>query len=356
MQKSQPQLKLKHPRKAANSDDGPFPRNHNLGPPLDDEPTAPKQKRGGYYFAWHSDIDDPIVGIGQPVSPADPERPAYTRFEAWHWMRSNASFERQEIFVQGRPMTLNRGDLCGAYSYLGDVWNWSPKQVRGFVDRLVRAQRIEKQADELNAQQGQGSGQGLGRGQGTRPNVLSICDYDIKDELNAQQGQGSGQGLGRGQGNNINKINNNTPVGGAEAPLKPEAPLDKPQQSGGDAIPATPPLMTIDKVVWTHALGWLRGVYGENTPEERLRSRLGKMAKDHGVGNVLTALGKAQKAEVVDPLTYATEILVAPTRPGANRKTGAERQERDPLANLTPEQRERVEALARKKAAGGDHA
>jgi hypothetical protein len=77
--------------------------------------------------------------------------------------------------------------------------------------------------------------------------------------------------------------------------------------------------MTIDKAVWTHALGWLRETYKEGIPESQLRSRLGKLVKDHGPGNVLTALGKAQKAEAIDPLTYATELLVA-----TNRKTSGQ--------------------------------
>jgi hypothetical protein len=147
MNNSHNQFKRKQRRKASNSANGSFPRTHNGGPPLEK-----KQQRGGYYYALHLYIDDPVVGFGEPVKPADPSRPARTRFEAWHWMLSNASFETQEIFVQGRPMTLNRGDLCGAYSYLADQWNWTPNQVRWFVNKLEKKRHVEKLAAELQAQ------------------------------------------------------------------------------------------------------------------------------------------------------------------------------------------------------------
>lgn len=90
----------------------------------------------------------PIVGMGKPVAPADPKRGSFSRYEAWQDLLMMACHAPSEWLNKGRKVTLGVGQLGGAYSFLSDRWNWTVKQVRGFLERLIGDAMIGKEAPD----------------------------------------------------------------------------------------------------------------------------------------------------------------------------------------------------------------
>jgi hypothetical protein len=69
-------------------------------------------------------------------------------------------------------------------------------------------------------------------------------------------------------------------------------------------------------VIWKEGLAYLRRAYNGSMPETAIRSRLGKLIKDHSVGRVLAALDEAQRQNPIDPFEYALGVLRRPPRQG----------------------------------------
>ena len=132
----------------------------------------------------------PIIGCGRTVKPADPSKDAWSRFEAWIDLICEASWKQREVTNKGRTILLERGELMAARGWLAQRWNWTEKQVRGFLEKLEAefmvqpVQRDEKATDSKAGQQ-QGSTKVLdfvrqkGQQKQNLVKVLSICNYDL---------------------------------------------------------------------------------------------------------------------------------------------------------------------------------
>jgi hypothetical protein len=146
-------------------------------------------------------LTHPLVGAGQPVAPADPARGAYSRMEAWVWIICNASFADHTVINRGRKMTLQRGDLLGAWAFLAHTFNWSAKTVRVWVERLIEDNMLQRRAIE---------GQKAANGEledvsetfyGNQATILSIVNYWRFQFDDAPEGQPRGNQKGNQYGN-----------------------------------------------------------------------------------------------------------------------------------------------------------
>lgn len=147
-----------------------------------------------------------LVGFGQPVPPADPDRGSHSRSEAFVDLIMECRYEAGTVNNGGRKMILYAGELVGAVSWLASRWNWTPKTVRGFLDRLEAdgmIRRIHRNPD------GDDVGTDRGNHQGKQAAVLSICNFEtyqlVADTEGQAQRQAKGkQGASKGQaeGNN----------------------------------------------------------------------------------------------------------------------------------------------------------
>ena len=122
---------------------------------------------GNWFAVSRMVFDHMVVGAGQPVKPADPRRGSYSRLEAWLWLIANAAYEQSKIMNKGREMTLNPGQLMGAYSHLSTTWNWTPETVRYFLSSLERAVMLYRE----NSKQ-------KGNGNHNQCQVISVCNYE----------------------------------------------------------------------------------------------------------------------------------------------------------------------------------
>lgn len=148
-------------------------------------------------------LTHPLVGAGQAVTPADPSRGAYSRMEAWVWIICNASFADHTVMNRGRKMTLQRGDLLGAWLFLAHQWNWSQKTVRIWVEKLVADNMLKKKTVELQIEHNEAvnpSGTERGMFHGNQAQVLSVHNYWRYQFERYNEGQPIGQPEGQPKG------------------------------------------------------------------------------------------------------------------------------------------------------------
>lgn len=160
---------------------------HNRPPPEDELELV----RPGDWIALSRKVrEHPIVGLGNPVKPADPKHGSHSRFEAWFDLLCLAQWRPSKIDNKGQVMTLEVGQLMGARKFLADRWNWTEKTVRGYLDRLEAEGMISRGAEvgtKTVQHEGQQSGQHEGRQKSNLCNVITISNYSryqmLEDEI-----------------------------------------------------------------------------------------------------------------------------------------------------------------------------
>lgn len=120
----------------------------------------------GWFAVSRLIFEHHVVGAGQAVDPADPNKGAYSKMEAWLWLIANASFEERRVINKGREITLQIGELMGATSYLASIWNWTPETVRWFTKRLEQTVMITRYCHEQRTNRNTNQAQ-----------IISICNY-----------------------------------------------------------------------------------------------------------------------------------------------------------------------------------
>lgn len=123
----------------------------------------------GNWIAVSRDMrDHPVVGMGQPVDPANPYRGSYSRYEAWQDLLMEAQYKPFEVLNRGKAVSLRRGQLMAARTWLAARWNWSEKTVRIFIQRLESEFMVRSEQASMKGQRS-----------GRYNNILTICNYDI---------------------------------------------------------------------------------------------------------------------------------------------------------------------------------
>jgi hypothetical protein len=107
------------------------------------------------------------------------------------------------------------------------------------------------------------------------------------------------------------------PAGGAES--SPPAGRSNSEREPSPYGGAEAPKVSLKEVIWKQGLAWLASVYGNDLDPAEIRSRVGKLIKDHGQGLVLDALGKAEAQGVIHPLDFMTAILTKNGKPAAKK-------------------------------------
>lgn len=144
---------------------------HNGGPAL----TTPEGYDKVGWIAIHRSIRDHwLVGFGKAVPPADPSRGAHSHYEAFSDLIMNCRYDSGTVLNNGKKMKLAPGQLLGGVSWLADRWNWLPKKVRWFLDKLEEDEMISRsRADETGA-----LGETFkGNRHGNQRQVITLCNY-----------------------------------------------------------------------------------------------------------------------------------------------------------------------------------
>lgn len=99
------------------------------------------------------------------------------------------NYKEGSVMNKGRKMTLRPGQLLGAVSWLASRWNWTPKTVRGFLDKLADEGMVgfimDAEAPESGTQKG------------NQARVLEVCNYSRYQSTEDDLGQPPGQAEGK---------------------------------------------------------------------------------------------------------------------------------------------------------------
>lgn len=144
---------------------------HNGGPAIE---VPEGYDRIGWVIIHRSIRDHWLVGFGKPVAPADPERGAHSHYEAFSDLIMECRYDHGMVLNNGKRMALVPGQLLGGVSWLANRWNWKPKKVRWFLDKLEEDQMIcRNRANET----GDTSENFKGNRHGNQRQVITVCNY-----------------------------------------------------------------------------------------------------------------------------------------------------------------------------------
>lgn len=125
------------------------------------------------------------------------------RFGAWFWLVANACWKSTKHDINGKIITLKRGQICVSRTRLAKAWGWSPSAVERFLTRLQTEQMI-------------------GRATGQGKSVITILNYEKYQDIKQETGQATGQATGqRSDSDRTTKEQGNQRR--EESPLPPKA-------------------------------------------------------------------------------------------------------------------------------------
>jgi hypothetical protein len=106
-------------------------------------------KQTGFYLMHRGWMDAPALGG---------KREPFCRRSAWCWLIEEACFEDARVDLNGRTVTLQRGQLAHSIRFMAEAWNWKRSAVERFIERLRTETMIETATE-------------------TGRLIISICNY-----------------------------------------------------------------------------------------------------------------------------------------------------------------------------------
>ncbi len=309
---------------------------HNGGPPLEDSAFP---SREGFVAIARALRDHWLVGFGQPVTPVDDSRGSYSRAEAWIDLIMECRYREGTINNNGKKMALRKGQLLGAVSWLANRWNWSPKTVRGFLDKLEKEGMITQTAASPDQSAPHTNS---GRSKGRYANVLTVCKYELFQLAYRDAGQvpglvkgKSGAGTGQVEGDIYKEETKEQRNKGTNSQQEAIAPATL----AGEDLAS---LMAADVASWMQggdeksARNWLRttaAAYGHKAT----RDAWVKLKTDLATGGIVADKLKTMCAIAQRLKEGQQDIPAKPYETAKDQRKAANRRVMDVIANLKVE-------------------
>jgi hypothetical protein len=83
----------------------------------------------------------------------------FSRRDAWVWLISEAKFKESDVFINGRIITLKRGQLSHSLRFISSKWGWD----KGKTERFFRVLKTETMIETATE---------------TGQIIITICNYD----------------------------------------------------------------------------------------------------------------------------------------------------------------------------------
>lgn len=190
-------------------------------------------------------------------------------FRAWFWLVAKACWKPTRHDVNGKIVTLERGQFCTSLRQLAAAWGWSKSSVDRFLGRLKSETMI-------------GTDSGTGR------LVITICNYDKYQTAPEKDGTpvGTEVGTAAGQQRDTKEQGNK----GTRVP-----------SSNDDGLNAA----QITKAIFDTGIA----ILGEaGTAEKQARTMIGMWRKRYGDPAVLAVLGRCPR-NLSEPKEWITKAL-----------------------------------------------
>lgn len=200
------------------------------------------------------------------------------RFRAWFWIVARACWKATPYDLNGKTVTLDRGQLCASRSQLAEAWGWSPSAVERFMVRLETEQMIGREA-------------GQGR------TIITVCNYGKYQDVDEKTGQASGQESGqRSDSDRTTKEQGNQET------------RDIPSPNGDGRGAPEPMALDLAKEIFRSGVIILKA---GGQDERQARSTIGRWKKTYSDGVVLAVLARCQIAQPEMPIEWIAKALQA---------------------------------------------
>lgn len=110
----------------------------------------------------------------------------FTEREAFLWSIEQAAFQEHDQWFNGHRITVARGEFVTSLRDMEKAFGWSLKRIRGFMDRMGKAQKWAHRRAYDGAQS---------------PTIISVCNYDAYQSVSDAGGtvEGTAKGTRRAQ-------------------------------------------------------------------------------------------------------------------------------------------------------------
>lgn len=186
-----------------------------------------------------------------PLFAGDP-----AKLGAWVWLLLTACWKETPYDVNGKTITLRRGQLCVSIRQLAAEWGWSKSAVDRFISRLETETMVKREA-------------------GHGKLVLTICNYDKYQDIREGERDSGGTDTGTRAGQQRDT-----------------------KEQGNKILPLSNDNGASD--LWGSAVAYLG---------ERKRPLIGKWCRDYGEVETAQAITAAQFARAADPVSYIERTL-----------------------------------------------
>lgn len=105
----------------------------------------------------------------------------FTEREAFLWSIEKAAFQAHDQWFNGHRIMVERGEFVTSLREMEKTFRWSLKRIRGFVDRMVKAEKWAQRRAYEGAQS---------------PTIITVCNYAIYQ--NPGEASGTVSGTARG--------------------------------------------------------------------------------------------------------------------------------------------------------------
>jgi hypothetical protein len=137
-------------------------------------------------------------------------RDPFSKREAWLWMLSAATWKAKTVFVDGKRVSLKRGQLAHSIRFMADQWGWPKSNVARFLSTLKSETMI-------------------GTENGTSITVITISKYEEYQKVSLPRGTPNEPDSGTRMGHERDKEENRETkeedseanASGADAPIDP---------------------------------------------------------------------------------------------------------------------------------------
>ena len=165
---------------------------HNGGPAWGSE--------GGWIAIARVMRDHDLVGFHLFANPDDPTKGALQPALAFIDLIMECRYEDGHVVNGGRKMAIRRGEMLGAISWLAARWNWTPRAVRSWIDRLEEANMVVRFARDAAGKETETS---KGNRSGNQTAFIRLCNYDKFQAFDSQlwQAQSNGQSIRQSERN-----------------------------------------------------------------------------------------------------------------------------------------------------------
>lgn len=111
---------------------------------------------------------------------------AFSRAEAWIDLVRTANFKPGTVIVDGRCLSLDKGELVASLRYVSNRWSWSKSKVERFYEVLKECRRIETRTE-------------------TGITIVKLCNYKQFNGMIGRDRDGSGDDCGTLAGHSRDK-------------------------------------------------------------------------------------------------------------------------------------------------------